>query len=234
MRLHDLNWMQVDAYLKREDRVVVPIGSTEQHGYLSLGVDAILAERVAVEAADPLGVLVLPGLPFGITPYFQAFPGSITLRVETFVRVLEDVLNTLYAQGFRRILIVNGHGGNQPGQALATEWLARHEDARVLFHNWWNAPKVWAVVQSIDPDASHASWMENFPWTRPAGVTMPSTKKPMADLAYLRSLSPKRLRDYLGDGSYGGRYERSDEEMQRIWRAGVEETRDLLEHGWEA
>jgi creatinine amidohydrolase/Fe(II)-dependent formamide hydrolase-like protein len=95
-----------------DDGIVLPIGSTEQHAYLSLATDNILAERVAVEAAEPLGVLVLPVLPYGITPRFAAYPGSPTLRVETFLAVVTDLLDSLSGQGFRRILIVNGHGGN--------------------------------------------------------------------------------------------------------------------------
>ena len=55
MRIHDRTWMQIEEYLQGDDRIVLPLGSTEQHGYLSLGVDAILSERVAVEAAEPLG-----------------------------------------------------------------------------------------------------------------------------------------------------------------------------------
>src|SRR5205814_7108072 len=76
MRVHDCNWQMLEAYLAHDDRIVLPIGSTEQHGYLSVGTDAILAERVAVEAAEPLGVPVLPALPFGVTPYFAAFPAA--------------------------------------------------------------------------------------------------------------------------------------------------------------
>ena len=60
MRMHDCTWMQIEEYLRADDRIVLPLGSTEQHAYLSLGVDAILSERVAVEAAEPLGVPVLP------------------------------------------------------------------------------------------------------------------------------------------------------------------------------
>jgi creatinine amidohydrolase len=72
--------------------------------------------------------------------------------------------------------------------------------------------------------------MENFPWTRLANVTMPAEQKPMSDLEYLRQLDPQSLRDYLKDGNYGGYYQRQDEEMMKIWRAGVAETRELLEH----
>ena len=111
MRMHDCTWMQIEEYLRTDDRVVLPLGSTEQHAYLSLGVDAILSERVSVEAAEPLGVAVLPALPYGLTPYFAAYPGSPTLRPGTYLAVVRDLLDSLHDQGFRRFLIVNGHGG---------------------------------------------------------------------------------------------------------------------------
>jgi creatinine amidohydrolase len=220
--------MQVEEYLRRDDRIVVPLGSIEQHGYLSLGVDRILSERVSLEAAEPVGVLVLPSLPYGLTPYFAAYPGSPTLRVETYRALLADLLDSLGSQGFRRVLFVNGHGGNDPGRD-AVEGRA---DVQVLWHNWWAGERVRAVVASIDPDASHASWFENFPWTRLDGVEQPREKKPMADVARMRELDPADVRELLGDGSLGGLYERPDDEVLRVWRAGVEEVRDLIEHGW--
>ena len=226
-------WMMVEEYLKRDDRAVLPLGSTEQHAYLSLSVDSSLAERLAVEAAEPLGVPVFPVLAYGITPYFRAFPGTITLRVETYMSILRDVLDAMAEQGFRRILIVNGHGGNTPAQGFTGEWMADHPGVRIKFHNWWNAPKVWAQVQAIDPIASHASWMENFPWTRLPKIQVPSEQKPMSDLEKVRRLDPKALRDYLKDGNYGGLYQRNDEEMMKIWRTGVEETRALLTESWD-
>jgi len=228
MRIAEMNWMMVEEYLTRDDRCVLPLGSTEQHAYLSLGVDSILAERLAIEAAEPLGVPVFPVLAYGITPYFRAFPGTITLRVQTYFSILRDILDAMAEQGFKRILIVNGHGGNAPAQGLIGEWTADHPAVRVKLHNWWNAPKVWAQVQAIDPVASHASWMENFPWTRLANVDLPPEQKPMSDLEVIRQLDPKALRAYLKDGNFGGRYQRDDEEMMKIWRLGVEETRELL------
>jgi creatinine amidohydrolase len=234
MRVTDMNWMQVETYLQHDDRAVLPLGSIEQHGYLSLGVDAILSERVAVEAAEPLGVPVFPVQAYGVTPYFRAFPGSLSLRVETYVKLVTDLLDSLAYSGFKRILIVNGHGGNQPAQAVAVEWMADHPGLRVKFDNWWNAPLVWAKVQEIDPVASHASWMENFPWPRLAGVDLPSGQKPMTDLARLRLSSPAELRDFLGDGNYGGLYQRSDADLLAIWQVAVAETRALITDGWDA
>src|SRR5246500_2200022 len=102
MRVFESNWMQIEEYLRHDDRVVLPVGSTEQHGYLSLGTDALLAERVSVEAAEPLGVPVMPVLPFGLAPYFAAFPGSMSLRITTYLEVIRDLLDGLAAQGFRR------------------------------------------------------------------------------------------------------------------------------------
>ena len=103
MRVNDCNWMMLEEYLEHDDRVVLPIGSTEQHGYLSVGTDAILAERVSVEAAEPLGVPVMPVLPYGLAPYFAAFPGSMTVRASTYLALIRDLLDSLATQGFRRI-----------------------------------------------------------------------------------------------------------------------------------
>ena len=232
MRVSEMNWIDVEARVAEDDRCVLPLGSTEQHAQLSLCVDMILAERVAVEAAEPLGVPVFPVMPYGLAPYFSAFPGTVSLRLETYARLIRDILDSLSGSGFRRILVVNGHGGNQPAHAAAIEWMADHPEVQVRFHNWWNAPKTYAKVQEIDPVASHASWMENFPWTRLAGVALPAGQKPMIDFARLRLLSPQALRAYLGDGNFGGRYQRADEEMLAIWQVAVEEARELLESPW--
>ena len=234
MRISDMNWMQVEAYLKHDDRAVLPLGSTEQHSYLRLTVDCILPERVAVDAAEPLGIPVFPVLSYGVTPYFRAFPGSISLRVETHLRVVRDILDGMAHSGFRRILICNGHGGNGAVQQFAQEWVADHPDCRVRFHNWWNAPRTWAKVQEIDPVASHGSWMESFPWTRLPGVELPQSQRPMVDIARVRTLDPVALRAYLGDGNFGGVYERSDEELLALWQVAVEETRALLTGSWGA
>lgn len=209
--------MQLEAYLERDDRIVLPLGSTEQHAYLSLATDAILAERIGVEAAEPLGVPVLPALPYGLTPYFAAYPGSPTVKLDTYLAFVGEILDSLRSQGFARFLLVNGHGGNKPVEALAGRG--------VVVHDWWEAPKTQAVVQAIDPDASHASWTENFPWTRLAGVKLPDGRKPPTPRT---SDDPIAVRARAGDGSFGGWWERPDEDVMKVWQAGVEETREVL------
>jgi creatinine amidohydrolase len=232
VRISDMNWMQVEAYLQRDDRAVLPLGSTEQHSHLRLTVDCILPERVAADAAEPLGVPVFPVVAYGVSPYFREFPGSVSLRIETHLAVVRDVLDSMARSGFRRILIVNGHGGNDAVQPFAQEWVADHAGCRVKFHNWWNAPLTKAKVQEIDPVASHGSWMENFPWTRLPGVELPAAQRTMVDLAKVRLLDPTALRKYLGDGNFGGLYQRPDDDMLALWQVAVEETRALLTGSW--
>ena len=233
MRVFEANWMQIEEYLRQDDRVVLPTGSTEQHGYLSLGTDAILAERVATEAAEPLGIPVLPVLPFGMAPYFAAFPGSMSLRITTYVEVLRDLLDGLAAQGFRRIAIVNGHGGNSPATGFIREWICRPrpEPVQVLFHSWYNAPQTTAAADKFDRDQMHGGWVENFPWTRVAGAELPSRPAPIVQ-PRIAGLNPEQVRAAAPDGVLGGAYARPDEDMQAVWAAGVAEVRALLEEGW--
>jgi len=225
MRVRDLNWMQLEGYLERDDRIVLPLGSTEQHAYISLETDNILAERVSVEAAAPLGVPVLPVLAYGVTPRFAAYPGSPSISAETYVRLLSDLTGSLRGQGFQRILLVNGHGGN----SFAAEEV---EGEGVRWHDWWRSERIRALVDEIDPEASHASWMETFPWTRLEDVALPEGHK--GALALQDVTDPGEFRGLAGDGSFGGFYERPDEEMLQIWAAAVDEVRALLESGWSA
>ncbi|ASJ72754.1 creatininase family protein [Granulosicoccus antarcticus] len=232
MKISDCNWFEVERWLETDDRCVLPLGSTEQHAYLSLSVDSILSEKMAADAAEPLGVPVFPAIPYGLTPYFMAFPGTVSLSLSTYATVVREVLDSLYATGFRRILIVNGHGGNSPVQPACAEWMQANEGARCRFHDWWRAPKTWEAVQSIDPVASHASWMENFPWTRLEDRQMPSEQKPYVDFDRLRDRNAQGVRELIGDGNYGGFYQRPDEEMHQLWDVAVNETRELMEGDW--
>jgi len=232
MRIADMNWIQVEQHVKRDQRAVLPIGSTEQHGLLSLCVDVILSERVAIEAAEPVGVPVFPVINYGFTPSFVDYPGTVTLRLSTLCALMVDVLDSMVRSGFRQILIVNGHGGNSPAHGAILEWLDRNRGVQVKWHNWWNAPKTIAKVNAIDPVASHASWMENFPWTRLAGVEMPAERKPMIDLARYQRIDPGAKKLLIGDGNFGGHYQRPDAELMAVWEVAVAETRSLITSDW--
>jgi creatinine amidohydrolase len=226
-----MTWMQVEDYLRSDDRCVLPLGSTEQHAYISLATDAILADRVANDAAEPMGVPVFPALNYGITPYFMGYPGTVTISPTTYGQILTEILASLRSHGFMRILIVNGHGGNSPARPIAEAW-ARREGAELIWHNWWNTPTVRAAVDEIDSDGSHASWMESFPWTRVEGVVVPDGHKDPADLSGRDELSPAAFREVIGDGCFGGDYQRADAEMLALWDVAIAETRAILAEGW--
>ena len=119
MRIEDLNWMDVEEYLKHDDRLILVIGATEQHGYLSLLTDIKIPLALADAASQQTGVLVAPPLNFGCSPYFLAYPGTFSLRVSTLIDAVEDLVRSAYGAGFRSILVLNGHGGNSPAR---THW----------------------------------------------------------------------------------------------------------------
>ena len=232
MQISEMNWMQVEKFLESDDRCILPTGSTEQHAYLSLTVDTILSARLAREVGDLGRVPVYPVMPYGLAQQWTAFPGTVTLRVETYLALIRDLLDSIRRAGFRRILLINGHGGNAPAQGMLREWMMDNPDATVQWHNWYNAPLTWAKVQDTDPIGAHASWMENYPWTRLPGLALPADQKPLTDLDRLTTLNPAQTRQLLGDGNMGGLYQRPDEEMLAIWQVAIAETLALLEGGW--
>lgn len=232
LRIADMNWMQVENYLQNDDRCVLPVGSVEQHAQLSLCVDAILSERVAVAAAEPVLVPVYPAMPFGLAPYFAAYPGSMSLRLETLTNVFRDLISSAYHSGFRRVLIVNGHGGNSPLANLAKELMADRPDLAIKYHPWWSGPRFSEACQEVCETGSHASWIENFPWTRLAHAPAPDGEKVELDYAQLDASAPRQVRAMAGDGNFGGPYQMPDDVMVRLWNVGVEETRAILEGPW--
>lgn len=115
MRFEDLTSPEVAALDRNTTVLVLPLGSVEQHGnHLPLGTDTLLAHSVSLTAAERLAgtVAVLPPPWYGFSAHHMRFAGSITLRAETLMAVAEDIVGSLVGHGFRRILIVNGHGGN--------------------------------------------------------------------------------------------------------------------------
>ena len=117
MRLEDLNWFDVEQYLKQDNRLMFVLGSCEQHGYLSLFSDTRIPQALADAASHQTGVLVAPPVNYGISPYFLNYPGTFSLRLSTFCDLVEDIVRSAYRHGFRRLLFLNGHGGNDPARA---------------------------------------------------------------------------------------------------------------------
>jgi len=226
MLLEDMNWMDVERYLERDDRVVVVVGACEQHGYLSLLADIRIPLAVAREACKREGVLIAPPLPYGISPYFTAYPGTLSLRPETFAAVVREVIEGLLAQGFRRVLVSNGHGGNTGlVSPLLVELGNAHPEARISLFHWWRHPAVERIAREAGLPQYHANWSENFPFTR-VGPVPEGGKEPVKIPG---TAATAGFRAALGDGSFGGPYQAPDAVMERLLAAAVEAMVEALQ-----
>lgn len=108
--LQELTWEEVSAYLRTRDTIIVPFGTTEQHGPAgSLGLDAYVAIGLAEDAAARAGVLVAPPVWYGDSSHHLGFAGTISLRTETLIQIVYDIVRSLARHGFKRVLLLNGH-----------------------------------------------------------------------------------------------------------------------------
>jgi len=158
MLLHQSTWPAVEAYLQRSTGIVVPMGSTEQHGPTGLiGTDSITAQAVAHAMAEPGGALVGPALMFGPAQFNLGFPGTVSLRPTTLIRVIVDYVQSLASQGFRHFYFLNGHGGNlAPAQCAfqeihADRSLGQGTGQALSFRlrSWWDYPQTNALRQHL-------------------------------------------------------------------------------------
>src|SRR5215831_11826088 len=169
MQLQLMSWPEVEAYLRRSRAIILPIGSTEQHGPIGLiGTDAICAETVARGVGETADALVGPTIAFGMAQHHLGFPGSITLRPSTLIQLIKDYVQSLQRHGFERFFFVNGHGGNiaTVTAAFSEIYAERSLDAqsnapgiRCKLRNWWTGPGIGKLSKELfgDAEGSHAT-----------------------------------------------------------------------------
>ncbi|MBI1793121.1 MAG: creatininase family protein [Chloroflexi bacterium] len=225
MRLEDLNWMDVEKYLQQDDRLILVIGATEQHAYLSLLTDVKIPLALADSASQASGVLVAPALNFGSSPYFLAYPGTLSLRVSTLIAAMEDVVRSAYGHGFRRILIINGHGGNAPARHHLHEVINNLPDLKLNWYDWWLSHSIEAVAVKHQIKPTHANWLEAFPFTVVGEMPEGSKTPPKVPAAIMEA---KTVREVYGDGSFGGPYRVSNDVMHELFAAALEDILYLL------
>lgn len=204
MLLQFSTWQEIEAYLQRSRGIIIPAGSTEQHGPNGLiGTDALCAEAIARAVGERYDVLVAPTLSLGVAQFNLGFPGTLSLRAGTLMRVIEDVVQSLIAQGFQRIYFLNGHGGNSAPlraafQDIYQPYSLRNEPApaRCRLRSWWEYPQTNALRQQYfgDKEGMHAT---------PSEVAITQHVYPdcikSAQMAETDRLSAAFLRDHGGD-----------------------------------
>jgi creatinine amidohydrolase len=194
--LHELPWPRVAAAFERSDLVIVPIGSTEQHGpHLPVATDFLVAEHIAGQVGDRLGALVAPVLPFGFAAYHLDFAGTITLDEPTLRAVLLHTCRSLMRHGARHFVVVNGHGGNTASAESVALELA-DQGALCAVSQWWE------LAQEINPgswrDFTHAGIVETAavlairPELVDLSAARPNTLLPLSDT--IRSQYASRFR----------------------------------------
>jgi len=177
MRLEYSTWKQVEEYFKTNDLVVIPVGSTENHGsHLALGTDSIIPTKLAEMLDERTDVLFAPTVPFGVADHHVGFPGTITLGVDGLYMVLEKITSSLYESGARKFIFLNGHGGNDPVfLRLGLELNAKGAISANL--NWWQISALlnpeWkgghggaqetSAIMAINSEWVHMEYLDEFP-----------------------------------------------------------------------
>lgn len=162
MRLASATWPDAEKYLTQKQSLILPIGSTEQHGPTGLlGTDHITANAIALEVGRQLGIMVAPPLCYGMASHHMAFPGSVSIRPSIYQAVLAELLRGFYHHGFRDFHLVNGHGGNEHSVRAVFQEL-KHEGmtgAAFNLYNWWRLPDVAALAKELygAREGSHAT-----------------------------------------------------------------------------
>ena len=225
MRIEELNWFDVEKYLNNEDRLLLVLGACEQHGYLSLITDVKVPLALADAASEQTGVLVAPPINFGSSPYFLKYPGTFSLRISTLLDVVEDLVRSAYGHGFRRILVLNGHGGNDPVRSRLYELANELPDLRTAWYAWWTAHSVSEIAQTHELKPTHASWLEAFSFTKVSELPEGEKKPPYVP----GIMGAEQSRAVYGDGVFGGPYQVDAVIMDEIFDAALQDILQLLE-----
>jgi creatinine amidohydrolase len=224
MRFEDLSWMDVEKYLQKNNRLMMVLGACEQHGYLSLLTDSKIPLALADAASQRSGVLIAPVVNYGISPYFIDYPGSFSLRSTTLLDIVEDLVQSAYHQGFRRLLFLNGHGGNDPVRSRLYEIANGMQELQIGWYSWWTAHSVEAIAMNHGLRSFHAAWIEAFPFTRVGDV--PEGEKIQPRIPGL--VNAKQARELYEDGVFGGPYHVDETILAEIFAAALDDILQLL------
>ncbi|MEA5498796.1 creatininase family protein [Limnoraphis robusta Tam1] len=169
MLLHLSTWPEVETYLSHSTGIILPIGSTEQHGPTGLiGTDAICAEAIARGTGEATHAIVSPTLNVGMALHHMAFPGTISFRPSTLINVITDYITSLARHGFNKFFFINGHGGNIATlKAAFAETYAHLGDLQLpnanlvqcQVGNWFMCRSVYKLAKELygDQEGSHAT-----------------------------------------------------------------------------
>jgi creatinine amidohydrolase len=237
MLLQHQTWQEVETYLGRSKAIILPIGSTEQHGPNGLiGTDAICAEVIARGVGEATDAIVGPTIGVGIAVHHMGFAGTMTVRPSTLIAIMHDYVLSLAHHGFRRFFFINGHGGNiatvQAGfSEIYAEFegaigIRRDEELRCRLANWWDGRVMSELGKEVfgDDEGSHATASEVSvtQYVLPATVKQAAIDPPRAPSG--RFHGPADYRRRFPDGRIGSNPGlATPEKGQRFYEASIQE-----------
>lgn len=202
--------LQVSEYLKKDQRIILPIGSTEQHGPVPItGIDHITATGIAYAVSELSSILCAPPLNYGMAMHHLGFAGTMALRPTTYINLVIDLISSLKRHGFKHLIIINGHGGNKgPFMNALAERVDEFADMEFSFINWWVMPGLEKnIIKKYfgDKEGYHATPTEVSVSMAliPNSMVMPSSYKcPQKEVSNenIGWVIPGKFRDYYPDG----------------------------------
>ena len=216
MFLAEMNYREVEAYLKKSDAILIPVGSLENHGlHLPLGTDFLIPDEIARRLNGKSPLLIAPAVNYGATDDLCGFPGTVSIGTEGLIALLKAICDQLYRYGFRHFLILNGHGGNTAAISAVGMHLYR-KGAYLANLNWW------LMAGQLNPAwaGGHGGGEET------AGIMAVDPKLVKTEYIHL----PEAVRNDLGDNLPSGAW-------TNVLYKGVSvtvprEIRDITDNGW--
>lgn len=136
MKLENLSWIEFEQKIKNNPIFILPIGSIEQHGSHSvLGTDYLIPKYICEEIEKIENIILLPAIPYGVCPYHSDFPGSFDIGYNLLFGIIYKIVEKLKIDGMKKLIIINGHGGNTPAIEDALTILSQNIESVVI--DWW-------------------------------------------------------------------------------------------------
>ncbi len=223
MLLEELSFTEVEEYLQKEDTMLIPVGSVEQHSeYGMMGTDFIAAEGIARAVGKKLNLLVAPTVNYGVSPHHMSFKGSATLSPATFIRVIVDLMRSFLSHGFQRIFFINGHGGNVgPLTVAMQEVKVQGAAGQLAFFPWYEGLRDTGLIEELfqSQDGLHAtpSEISLTMALRPAAFTGKKKKEgEVTTIAHPWPLTAEEMRSIFPDGRMNAASWLASEEKGRL------------------
>ncbi len=194
MRLDLATWLEVEDYLKSSGGIIVPTGSTEQHGPMGLiGTDALCAEHISVAAAETASACVAPTLAYTPAPFNMSFAGTISISEPLFEALITEILDGIISHGFTHIYFVNGHGANL---APLNRVAIKYKTVGIRIKSWWDFETVNALR-----DEYYGDWEGMHATPSEVAITQAKHRVIPAGIATTppEKLTPEYINQHAGD-----------------------------------